>query len=236
MRQMFDALNPLNIPLALDPTDVAAYVGARKARSYDVAVSRFPRSRVWGITIEPLVPADIIDCEPSTNIHPLQCPAWVMLSRAAGYDPTVYCNQHDPSWGWSACVEAFTTAGVAQPHWWVADANGNSAIPAGTSGVQYTFNMGIGNPYDTSNMLDDWPAKHAPTTEDVFMFELLVTTDGVTGKYYWDGINAPVNLTTDEYGAQLATSPLCANGGRFRPITQGQLGIYTALASNIKVL
>lgn len=97
------------------------------------------------------------DCEQG-NAQPSAMPGWVLKRRAAGVDPTVYCGQN--TW-WQQIIEAFESAGVAQPHYWVANYNGSTAIPAGAIGHQYADGA-----YDTSSFVYPWPgvqAAPAPT-------------------------------------------------------------------------
>ncbi|HZP55022.1 hypothetical protein [Actinocrinis sp.] len=94
----------------------------------------------------------VLDCEPG-NCTPAQSVDWVLMRRKAGADPTVYCNQLDPTVGWPAVRAAFRARGVAEPHYWVADYDGVTAIPAGAVAKQYED----AGAFDLSSVADYWP-------------------------------------------------------------------------------
>jgi hypothetical protein len=94
----------------------------------------------------------VLDCEPG-NGTPAESVDWVLLRRAAGVDPTVYCGRN--TW-WPDIRAAFKARGVAEPHYWVADYGvdqNNPQIPPGSLALQYR-NAG---PYDLSAVADYWP-------------------------------------------------------------------------------
>lgn len=97
----------------------------------------------------------VLDCEPG-NCTPAESVDWVLMRRAAGVDPTVYCNLLDPNVGLPAVRAAFKARGVAEPHYWVAHypADGSvPPIPDGAIGIQYTDT----GSYDLSIVADYWP-------------------------------------------------------------------------------
>lgn len=97
-----------------------------------------------------------LDCERG-NCTPAQSVDWALMRRGAGVDPSVYCNQHDPTTGWPAVREAFKARGVPQPHYWVADYDGAAAIPAGAVAKQYDDDLHLGTRWDLSVVADYWP-------------------------------------------------------------------------------
>jgi hypothetical protein len=80
--------------------------------------------------------------------------AWVVARRAAGHDPTIYCNELN---AWPGVRAAFAAAGVAQPHYLVADYDGIAAIPAGAIGKQYENSTLTGGHFDRSVIAAYWP-------------------------------------------------------------------------------
>lgn len=109
------------------------------------------------IVVHPSTNAGVIlDCEPG-NCGPADAVDWVLMRRAAGADPTVYCNQHDTVTGWPAVRGAFQARGVREPHYWVADYDGVAEIPAGAVGKQYADDIALGRPWDLSVVADYWP-------------------------------------------------------------------------------
>lgn len=157
--RMIDALFPNGIPTGTSCDIIAAYIDhSDNANSFTQAVARFPNAIHLRISVHGNV-AEILDCETSTAIRPADCPPWVVRCRAAGIDPTVYCNQMS---GWPAVRAAFKAAGVAEPHYWVANYDGNPTVPAGAVAKQWTDLDQFGNnTYDTSSTVAGWPSGHA---------------------------------------------------------------------------
>lgn len=91
----------------------------------------------------------VYDCEVG-NGTPADAVPWVVMRREAGVDPTVYCGQS--SW-WAAIIAAFNSAGVAQPHYWVASYDQVPSIPPGAVAKQYADP----GPYDLSAVVPFWP-------------------------------------------------------------------------------
>jgi hypothetical protein len=80
------------------------------------------------------------------------------MRRAAGADPTIYCNAST----WPAVRAAFAAANVAEPHYWIAKYDGDPTIPAGAVAKQYRGDVAPG--YDVSSVVDYWPGVDpAPT-------------------------------------------------------------------------
>jgi hypothetical protein len=94
----------------------------------------------------------ILDVEPG-NATPAQSVDWVLMRRKAGADPTVYMNTST----WPVVRAAFQARGVPQPHYWVAQYDGNPTIPTGAIGKQYADNIMLGKPWDISAVADYWP-------------------------------------------------------------------------------
>ena len=149
-RSMYDAIDALRLPIGGDL--YAGYVDG-KWPSANAISTRFPHATVVRIATSPHTNDGVVlDCEPG-NCTPEQAVNWVLMRRAAGVDPTVYCNQRDPITGWPAARAAFDTHDVPQPHYWVADYDGDPTIPAGAVAKQFASNPG----YDASSVADYWP-------------------------------------------------------------------------------
>lgn len=127
----------------------------------------------------------------------------VKANREAGGDPTVYCSQSD----WWPFIQAFQAAGVAEPHWWIANWNGQENIPAGAVAHQYVSDS-TGSPghYDISVVADTWPGvdntpapqpqpQPTPTPEPskvwVYTIEKGDTLFDIAAKYLGDGNKWP---------------------------------------------
>lgn len=145
-RTMYDAVTPSNIPPGA--MMVAGYVDGDYANMGAMA-ARFPHAIRVGIAARASTNAGtVLDVEKG-DATPAQAPGWVQMRRAAGVDPTVYCNSST----WPAVKAAFAAAGVRPPHYWIAKYDGNPAIPAGAVAKQYS-NPG---PFDLSAVADVWP-------------------------------------------------------------------------------
>jgi hypothetical protein len=77
-------------------------------------------------------------------------PGWVARRRRAGIDPTVYTSLSL----WPGLIRAMNSAGVAQPHWWIAEWNNRAEMIDGAIAHQYVNN---GNKWDRSVVADYWP-------------------------------------------------------------------------------
>jgi len=161
MRTMYDGIDSDASVIPTSAQLVAGYVDGNYAWSA-ADWARFPHSVHVPIAVHPTTNAGIVlDCEPG-NCSPAQAVDWVVMRRKAGADPTVYCNQENPSTGLPAVRAAFKARGVAEPHYWVANYDGNTAIPAGTIAKQYEST----SRWDLSSVADYWPGVDpAPTKE-----------------------------------------------------------------------
>lgn len=128
----------------------------------------------------------VLDVE-TGDATPEEAVNWVLMRRAAGADPSVYCN----SSSWAAVRSAFATHDVRPPHYWIAQYDGNPAIPAGAMAKQYANHPG----YDVSSVADYWPGLDpapvpAPApTEEIEMLILYVNGEspvyGLSGGLLW---------------------------------------------------
>lgn len=90
----------------------------------------------------------VLDVE-SGNATPAESVDWVLLRRGSGADPTVYCNTST----WPQVRAAFQARTVPEPHYWIADYDGDTAIPAGAVAHQYASTAR----WDLSAVADYWP-------------------------------------------------------------------------------
>lgn len=151
-RTLYDAVTPANIPASTSM--VAGYIDGRYAwQPRDWA--RFPSAVKVRIAVFPsTLDGDVLDCEQG-DATPAQCPGWVRARRAVGADPTVYCSQA----AWQSVINAFTAAGVAQPHYWIAayPGGGSTNLPV-LAGIQAVAHQYIDTgAYDVSVVADFWP-------------------------------------------------------------------------------
>lgn len=165
---MYDSTNPAAIPA--NAAMVAGYVdGAYAWSAADWA--RFPgavkvRIAVFSTTND----GHVGDCEPGC-MSVAGAVGWVQTRRRSGVDPTVYCNTST----WPSVVAAFRAAGVAEPHYWVAQYDGSPVIPAGAVAKQYADPPnGSGGNFDKSVVADYWPG--VDSTASVNPLEVLLTT------------------------------------------------------------
>jgi len=152
MRIMYDGIDSDAAVIPTEAELVAGYVDGDYAWSEE-DWARFPHAVHVGIAVHPTTDAGIVlDCEPG-NATPQEAVNWVLTRRHAGVDPTIYCNQQNPTTGWPAIRAAFQTHDVPEPHWWVADYDNVATIPAGAIAKQYQTT----NRWDVSAVADYWP-------------------------------------------------------------------------------
>lgn len=157
MRRMADSVTPMDIPVndprTGQPWDlVAGYIDG-VPRWPAAAWDRFPGSIHVQIALDPATNGGhVLDVERGAA-NPDQAPGWVTRRRAAGADPTVYCNQST----WPAVQEQFIAAGVAAPHWWIARYDGVPQLLPGTVAKQYVNPPNSGGHLDLTVVADYWP-------------------------------------------------------------------------------
>lgn len=154
-RTMYDGISVPNLP-----SGAPLYAGYLNGHWPTVPAlrARFPEARIVEITVFASEGAGhVLDVEPGDASAP-QAVDWVRRRRAAGADPTVYCNAST----WPAVRAAFRSAGVPQPHYWVADYDNDPAIPAGAIAKQFRNTSG----YDVSAVADYWPGVDPEPQED----------------------------------------------------------------------
>ncbi|GAB3161635.1 hypothetical protein GCM10027258_78980 [Amycolatopsis stemonae] len=150
MRTMYDAVTAANIPAGAQM--VAGYIDRIKLEPWSSADwARFPNAvKVTIVKKASTNDGHVLDVEPG-DATAGQAPGWVRMRRAAGADPTVYCSLST----WPSVRSAFSSAGVAEPHYWIAHYNGDPTIPDGAIAKQYRGNVAPG--YDISSVADFWP-------------------------------------------------------------------------------
>lgn len=156
-RTMHDSTSPLAIPLTA--AMVAGYVDGRwpwmAPGNMGWVQARWPRAVPVRIAVFATTnDGHCLDVE-SGDASPAQAPGWVRMRRAAGADPSVYCNTSL----WPAVRAAFHAAGTPEPYWWVASYPGGGAtIPGGAVAHQYADPpSGSGGNFDLSVVADHWP-------------------------------------------------------------------------------
>ncbi|MGH6657239.1 MAG: hypothetical protein ACRDVE_18805 [Actinocrinis sp.] len=147
-RTMYDGVDASRLPVTAQL--VGGYVdGNYRWSGADWA--RFPHSvKVRIAVFDSTNDGHVLDVEPG-DATPAQSVDWVLMRRRAGADPTVYMNFST----WPTVRAAFTSRGVAEPHYWVAQYDGNAVVPSGAVGKQYYNNNSLG--YDLSVVADHWP-------------------------------------------------------------------------------
>lgn len=148
-RLMYDSVTPTDLPK--DATLIAGYVDGIY-RNVSAIRDHFPHAVVVGIAVDADTNNGIVldvekgDATPTQSVH------WVVMRRHAGKDPSVYCSASE----WNAVKAAFHAAGVAEPHYWIAQWDGVQKVPAGAVAKQYK-NASPGHHYDTSVVSTYWP-------------------------------------------------------------------------------
>lgn len=147
MRTMYDAVDWSAIPASAKM--VAGYLDGPVSQWPPQGWQRFPDAVKVGIVV--FASADdghVLDVE-RWDATPDQAPGWAARRRASGADPTIYCSLST----WAAVKAAFAAAGIAEPHYWIADWDGVAELPPGAVAVQYAADAD----FDISVAADYWP-------------------------------------------------------------------------------
>lgn len=167
MRTMYDSIDVAGIPA--DATMVAGYVDGHWPTMAALA-ERFPHAVRVGIAVFASTnDGHVLDVE-TGDAAPADAPGWVRRRRAAGVDPTVYCNAST----WPAVHTAFAAAGDAEPHYWIALYDGAPSIPTGAIAKQYRNTPS----YDISVVADYWPGIDPPPEDLMACYPFTVTQEG----------------------------------------------------------
>lgn len=143
---MYDGITPSRLPA--DATLVAGYVDGHYA-NVQALRTRYPHATIVGIATSATTNGgQVLDVERGDATAD-QVPAWLKRRRAAGADPSVYCNAAT----WPAVMRACRAADVTEPHYWIANWNGTATLPAGATAHQYANHPG----YDVSAVAAYWP-------------------------------------------------------------------------------
>ncbi|MFB9925982.1 hypothetical protein ACFORO_12615 [Amycolatopsis halotolerans] len=157
-RIMYDSITaadiPATVPLVAGYCDLSsAWSAADWARFPNATKVRIARSARTN-------DGHVLDVE-RFLATPDQAPGWVAMRRAAGCDPTVYCNES----ALATVQAAFDAAQVPQPHYWVARYDNIPSVPAEAVAKQYINDPASGGHYDLSAVADYWPGiDPAPVT------------------------------------------------------------------------
>ncbi|MDI5965708.1 hypothetical protein [Streptantibioticus silvisoli] len=155
-RTMYDGVTVAHLP-----TGAPLYAGYVDGRYANVTAlrKRFPKARIVEIAVLASTDAgQVLDVE-TGDATPAQAPGWVVSRRHAGVDPTVYCNSST----WPAVRAAFRNAGIAEPHYWIAQYDNKATIPTGAVAKQFQNDPG----WDKSVVADYWPGiDPKPVPED----------------------------------------------------------------------
>lgn len=165
MRLMYDSTNPNDIPA--DAQMVAGYIDGELFRWPESAWARFPNAvKVRIARRSSTNDGHILDVESGIpTVWPLNKSIvdWVIRRRAAGVEPTIYCNQLND---WEPLKRLFTDAKVVHPQWWVARYDNKKNIPAGAVAKQYANPPLVGFHADASMVVDYWPGVDAHVDEE----------------------------------------------------------------------
>jgi hypothetical protein len=145
-RTMYDAVTASNVPASA--TLVAGY-GDGYYNNVAEFRTRFPHATVVEIAVSSRHNLGVVLDVETGDATPAEAPPWVLMRRAAGVDPTIYCNSST----WPSVRAAFKAAGVPEPHWWIAQYDGDPSIFPGAVAKQYSDP----GPYDLSSVADYWP-------------------------------------------------------------------------------
>jgi hypothetical protein len=154
-RKMYDSTRALDIPA--DAQMVAGYVdGAYKWSGSDW--QHWAHVRGVGIATSAATnDGRVLDVE-TGDATAIQAPGWVTMRRAAGVDPSVYCNLST----WASVRQAFQRLNVPEPYYWIASWDEVYAPLADAIAKQYDHPPHSGGHYDLSWVADYWPGVDPP--------------------------------------------------------------------------
>lgn len=132
---------------------------ARFANSTKVKIT--PSAAVFGLGVH------MLDVEPG-DATPAQAPGWVVNSRRAGQDPTVYCALSE----WAAVQAAMNAANVPHPNYVIAHYDGDPTTMPTLNGIVAVGKQYLSTArYDLTAVPGYWPgvdpAPTVPTEEDM---------------------------------------------------------------------
>jgi hypothetical protein len=204
---MYDSVRPGEIPA--DAEMVALYVDGKYAATA-ADWNRFTRAvKVRISAVGSNVNAHVFDVENGCIWPPAAVVPLVVAARKLGIDPTVYVNQNND---WEPTRRAFDAAGVAHPHWWVANYDNRKTVPAGAVAKQYADPgmPGVGGHYDLSVVADFWPGvdgsfdnpekdegDDVPNISQSDLDKLLAAADKITHEYKVSDGTPPRPFGTD---------------------------------------
>lgn len=163
-RTMYDSVTAAAIPTGAEM--VAGYVDGKyawTAEDWDRFSAKTVRVRISAVGTN--VNAHVFDVESGAIWPPARVVPLVVAARRLGIDPTVYVNERND---WGPTKAAFDDAGVAHPHWWVANYDNAKTVPAGAVAKQYADPgmPGVGGHYDMSVVADFWPGVDGNTERE----------------------------------------------------------------------
>lgn len=229
-RLMYDSITAADIPA--NAQIVGGYVNGTFKWS-DADWARFPNAvHVRFATRAYVNDGCVLDVERG-DATPAEAPGWVTMRRAAGCDPSVYCNASD----WPAVRAAFSSAGVAEPHYMIAHYDNIATIPVGAVAKQYINDPASGGHYDLSVVADYWPGVDTPSQNRGFtdMSDAYPTPKVLADGSYryhvslsnWDKVNGRyVALSTGFSGCEFEVWIQLANGGYVSSPDQIPSGSY----------
>lgn len=182
---MADSIDAAAPPVGYDL--YAGYVDGRTDwQSYPGLVARFGSAKVVPIAVFSSTNAGIIGDGEKGDMLPPQLVQWVVMRRRAGVDPTGYCSFD----AWGSYKQAFSAAGVPQPHWMIAAYPGiGPLLYTGSVAHQYADVGPNGENIDVSVVANYWPGVDPtptppPTLEGAEEMDSVVAPNGDIVSHY----------------------------------------------------
>jgi len=230
MRTMYDSVNASAIPRSAEM--VAGYVDGIYAWSpQDWA--RFPdavKVRISAVGATHL--AQVFDVEQGCIWPPERVVPLVVAARRAGIDPTVYVNERND---WGPTKAAFDRAGVAHPHWWLANYDGRADyVTPGAVARQYAHphdGDGVadrpwetGGHYDLSAVRDYWPGVDEEDTMAQDEREALFRIRDILESANTGGVVENDLENMGQWFRELYQAVISVHRGQFLPLREGDVG------------
>jgi hypothetical protein len=170
---MYDAVPGLAGNIPANAQLVAGYIDSVHYTWSAANWARFPAAVKVQISTTGTNAGQVCDCE-TGDLTAAQAVSWVKTRRASGADPTVYCSASS----WPGVQAAFSSAGVAQPHYWIAHYDGVQSLPTLNGITAVAKQYADPGPYDLSIVADSWPGVDSQEVPEVELSDRMTNYQG----------------------------------------------------------
>lgn len=227
MRKMYDSITAADIPA--NAAIVAGYVSGRYKWS-NADWARFPHAVKVRIATQANVnDGHVLDVEPG-DATPAQAPGWVHMRRLAGVVPTVYCSAST----WDAVRNAFRSANVPEPLYWIARYDNRPELMAGAIAKQYINPPTSGGHYDLSIVADYWPGvENVMDAASVTQIVDAIKWQVLAGDWRFEGNRNPMDMAAQSVATGFANAAKLDAQAAHLDVLEQKLDTLTGLVSDL---